>query len=265
MVQSGAIRIGIGGWSYEPWRGTFYPDDLPKTRELEFAAQALTAIEINSTFYRSQFETTFAKWRDATPDGFVFALKAPRYATSRKALAEAGESVTRFARSVTPLGAKLGPINWQFPPTKRFDPEDFAAFLDLLPPREGDTPLRHAVELRHESFLDAEAVRLARKRGVAIVRAVDSPHPEIADLTADFAYLRLMGTSEAEPRGYSEADLDARAARLQALAKGEVKAPSLLTEPSGEIPKEVFCFIIGGHKVRNPDTAQALISRVGRP
>ncbi len=263
MGAQGAIRIGIGGWSFDPWRGPFYPDGLPKTRELEFAAQALTAIEINSTFYRSQSEATFAKWRDATPEGFVFALKAPRYTTGRKALAEAGDSVTRFAESVAPLGAKLGPVNWQFPPTKRFDAGDFAAFLDLLPDRAGDRPLRHAVELRHESFADPKAVRLARARGVAIVRAMDAPHPEIADLTADFAYLRLMGTAEAEPLGYSDAALDERAARLETLARGETaEGPATLLPPEAPAPREVFCFVIGGGKVRNPAAAQALIARL---
>ncbi len=266
MSDRGAIRIGIGGWSYDPWRGAFYPDDLPRARELEFAARALTAIEINSTFYRSQSETTFAKWRDATPEGFVFALKAPRYTTSRKALAEAGDSVARFAESLAPLGARLGPVNWQFPPAKRFDAEDFAAFLALLPPKAGDLPLRHAVELRHESFRDAGPVRLARARNVAIVQALDSPHPEIADPTADFAYLRLMGTTEGPALGYSAPALDAHADRLRALAKGEApRGGTLLTDPVPPRPREVFCFVIGGRKVSNPAAAQALIERVGRP
>ena len=264
MTETGQIRVGIGGWNYAPWRQTFYPAGLPQKDELRHASSLLTAIEINGTFYRSQKPETFAKWRDETPEGFVFTLKAPRYATNRKVLAEAGESVERFLTGgVTELGEKLGPILWQLPETKRFEPEDFEAFLALLTPEVDGRRLRHAVELRHESFLSPEAVGLARSHGVAIVRAVDSRHPEIADLTADFAYLRMMGTREGEPLGYDEAALDAWADRLRGLAGGQPPAGAdLLAEPAAPGPRNVFCFVISGHKASNPAAALALIDRL---
>jgi uncharacterized protein YecE (DUF72 family) len=264
MAETGQIRVGIGGWNYAPWRDTFYPAGLAQKDELRHAASVLTAIEINGTFYRSQKPETFAKWRAAVPEGFVFTVKAPRYATNRKVLAEAGESVERFLTGgVTELGETLGPILWQFAETKRFDPDDFAAFLSLLAKEVDGRPLRHSVELRHESFRTAEMVALARRHGVAIVWATDSRHPEIADTTADFAYVRLMGTREGEPLGYDEAVLDRRADQLVALAGGTPPAGvELLAEPAGRGPTDVFCFVIGGYKASNPAAAQALIDRV---
>lgn len=264
VKKSGDIRVGIGGWNYAPWRKTFYPAGLTQKDELRYAAGLLTAIEINGTFYRSQKPETFAKWRDAVPDGFVFTVKAPRYATNRRVLAEAGESVERFLTGgVTELGDKLGPILWQFAETKRFDPDDFAAFLSLLAHEVDGRHLRHAVEMRHESFRTPEMVALARRHGVAIVWATDSRHPEIADLTADFAYVRLMGTSEGEPLGYDEAALDRRAAQLTALARGTPPSGvELLTEPASERPIDVFCFVISGYKASNPAAARALIERI---
>ena len=187
--------------------GSFYPVDLPKKRELAYMSRKLTSIEINGTFYRGQSRDSYAKWRDETPDGFVFALKGPRYATHRRVLAEAGESIERFvAGGVAELGDKLGPINWQFPPTKRFEADDFAAFLDLLPKSVEGRPLRHAVEVRHDSFRSPAFVALARDKGVAIVVAGDSEYPQIADPTAPFVYARIMGTTEKAPAGYSPAE-----------------------------------------------------------
>lgn len=259
------IRIGVGGWTFAPWRGRFYPADLPQKRELAYMAERLSAIEINGTFYRSQAPATFAKWRDETPEGFVFALKGPRYATSRRALAEAGESVSRFiASGVAELGDKLGPINWQMPPTKAFDPEDFAAFLALLPRETAGLRLRHAVELRHTSFACAEAVDLARRHGVAIVVAGDSQYPEIADPTTDFVYARIMGTQEGPAAGYDGAALDAWAERARAWARGEA-APGVAVrgEPTAlDGPREVFLFVISGHKAANPAAAEALVARL---
>jgi uncharacterized protein YecE (DUF72 family) len=264
MARTGVIRVGVGGWTYEPWRRTFYPEGLRQKDELAYAARRLTAIEINATFYRSQKPETFASWRDAVPEGFVFALKAPRYATNRKVLAEAGDSVGRFANSATELGDRLGPILWQLAPTKHFDPEDMAAFLALLPGRAGGLDMRHAVELRHGSFRCSEMVELARRRGVGIVWALDSPYPQIADPTADFAYLRLMGTREDAPFGYDEATLDVRAEQLRALARGEPPASVELLAPAADrTSRDVFCFVISGHKARNPAAAMALIERVG--
>jgi uncharacterized protein YecE (DUF72 family) len=166
------IRIGIGGWTYEPWRGTFYPAGLTQKRELEYASRRLTSIEINGTYYGSQKSESFAKWHDETPDDFVFALKGPRFTTNRRVLSEAGESIDRFfAGGVMELKEKLGPINWQFMPTKTFDPADFEGFLKRLPKRVEGRAIRHAVEVRHESFRTAEFVALARDHGVAIVIA----------------------------------------------------------------------------------------------
>jgi len=203
--KAGQIRIGIGGWTFDPWRGTFYPEGLVQKRELEYASRKLTTIEINGTFYGSQKPSTFAKWHDETPDDFVFSLKAPRFATNRRVLAEAGESVERFlASGVLELKNKLGPINWQFAPTKQFDADDFEAFLDLLPHKVDGREIRHALEVRHESFRDEAFVALARKHGVAIVMAGDSKYPQIADVTAKFVYARVMGTTEQFAQGYDD-------------------------------------------------------------
>lgn len=259
------IRIGIGGWTFEPWRGTFYPPGLPQKRELEHASRQLTSIEINGTFYGSQKPESFAKWHDETPDGFVFALKGPRYATNRRVLAEAGESVERFLTGgLLELKDKLGPINWQFAGTKKFDPEDFANFLKLLPKSVEGRAIRHAVEVRHDSFRTPEFVDLARAHGVAVITAADSDYPQIADPTADFIYARIMGTGEAEVTGYSGAALDAWADRARAWAAGGV--PHDLATV-GDAPKangrDVFLYVISGFKERNPAAAMALIERLG--
>lgn len=248
-MMVGRIRIGVGGWTYAPWRGGFFPQGLPHKGELAFAAARLTSIEVNGTFYRSQKPETFARWREETPEDFVFALKAPRFAVNRRVLAEAGESVTRFiASGVTELGDKLGPINWQFPPTKAFDADDFAAFLDLLPERVGARGLRHAVELRHPTFEDPAAVEMARARGVAVVLAGDSAHPRIEAEAADFVYVRIMGTTDAHEAGYSPAAVEAWAGRARAWSAGE---------------RDVFLYVIGGHKAKNPAAALALIASAG--
>ena len=216
--MTGKIHIGIGGWTYAPWRGTFYPTDLTQKRELEYAAARLSSIEINGTYYGSQKPESFERWRDETPDGFVFAVKGPRFATNRRVLAEAGPSIERFFDSgVMRLGEKLGPVNWQFMSTKKFDPEDFAAFLALLPKTVEGRAIRHAVEVRHDSFRAPEFVALARAHGVAVVTAGGSDFPQIADATAPFAYLRIMGTTGTEPAGYSDAALEVWAARLRAI------------------------------------------------
>lgn len=265
----GRIRVGIGGWTYQPWRETFYPQGLAKKRELEYAASRLTTIEVNGTYYRSQTHATFARWRDETPEGFVFALKAPRFATNRRILAEAGTSIERFVASgLTELGDKLGPINWQFLPTKRFEAEDFAAFLALLPKSLDGRPLRHAVEVRHSSFRDARFVALAREHGVAIVVAgdSDSDHPQIADVTAPFVYLRIMGTVPDEASGYSPDALEAWAARAEAFARGRPPPDldSLEEAPPDGHGRDLFLYVIGGHKAANPAAAMALIERLDR-
>lgn len=261
----GAIRVGVGGWTFEPWRGPFYPDGLAQKRELEFASRALTAIEINGTYYGSQKPESFARWREETPEGFVFTVKGPRFATNRRVLAEAGPSIERFVQSgVTELREKLGPVNWQFLSTKRFEPADFDAFLALLPRQADGLVLRHAVEVRHESFRSPDCVAIARRHGVAIVCAGDGEFPQIADVTAPFVYARIMGTTEDQPAGYPPAALDRWAKRARAWASGKVPtglAPAL-AEPAEAVPRDVFLFVISGAKVRNPAAAQALVERL---
>src|SRR4249920_1182065 len=193
--SSPAIRVGIGGWTFEPWRDNFYPAGWPQGRELEYASRKLTAIEINGTYYSSQKPETFAKWRDETPDGFLFSLKANRFATNRRVLAEAGESVQRFIDSgLAELAHKLGPIVWQFAPTKRFDPLDFEAFLKLLPDKVSGHKLRHVLDVRHESFRTPEYLALARRHGAATVFTDSDDYPPIPDVTGSFVYVRMMRT-----------------------------------------------------------------------
>ena len=263
--DAGEIRIGVGGWTYEPWRGTFYPEGLPQKRELEHASRQLTSIEINGTYYGSQKPASYAKWHDETPDDFVFSLKAPRFAMNRTVLAEAGATITRFFNSgLTELKEKLGPINWQFLPTKKFEPADFEAFLTLLPREIAGRPLRHAVEVRHESFRTPGFIALAHKFGVAVVIAGDSSYPQIADLTAPFVYARIMGTKATETNGYSEASLKRWAARAHAWASGSRPDDLDYVEAraGNDEPRDVFLYVISGHKVHNPAAAVSLIKRL---
>jgi uncharacterized protein YecE (DUF72 family) len=257
-----SIYIGIGGWVYESWRDNFYPAKLPQKRELEYAAGKLTAIEVNGTYYGSQKPESFRKWHDETPDGFVFTLKGPRFATNRRVLAEAGDSIARFVDSgITELKDKLGPINWQFMATKKFDAADFAAFLALLPQTVGGRALRHAVEVRHDSFRDAAFVKMCREHGVAIIAGCDSDFPCIADVTADFVYARLMGTAAKEKAGYAPAAIRAWAARAKDWEKGGAPKDLELVAPAApKKPRDVFLFVISGAKEKNPAAAQALIA-----
>ena len=248
--MAGTIRAGIGGWTFEPWRGVFYPEGLTQKRELEFASRALTSIEINGTYYSGFKIDTWMKWRDETPEDFVFAVKASRFCTNRKVLAEAGESVGRFLdQGLTALGPKLGPINWQFMATKKFDPVDFEGFLKLLPKEKDGVRLRHALEVRSPTFETQEFYDLAAKYGAAIVYAVDDESPtwpRIDQPTADFTYARLMSSREDEPTGMTSAELDAVADQTKAWAKRG----------------DVFAYFISGAKVRNPAAAQALIEKL---
>lgn len=258
------IHVGIGGWTFAPWRGGFYPDKLAQKRELEYAASKLTSIEINGTYYGSQKPESFARWHDETPEGFVFALKGPRFTTNRKVLAEAGESVERFlASGVLELKDKLGPINWQLAPTKSFDAEDFGRFLALLPKTVDGRAIRHAVEVRHASFRDPECIAAAREHGVAIVMAGDSEYPVIADVTAPFVYARIMGTREDEEAGYAPAALDSWARRARQWAQGEAAEGLETVAPAPKAAaRDVFLYVISGAKVRNPHAAMALIARL---
>ena len=264
--DEGTVRIGIGGWTFAPWRGVFYPDALPHAQELSFASRQLTSIEINGTFYRTQTPATYRKWAAETPDGFVFSLKGPRFATNRRVLAEAGESVTRFLNSgVLELGGRLGPLLWQFAPTKRFDPVDFGAFLELLPKTLEGRKLRHVVEVRHDSFRTPEFVALLRKFEIAVVFAEHASYPALADVTTDFVYARLQKGEDTIETGYPAKALDAWAKRLRAWAQGNEPAdlPKADTDHVAAVtPREVFAYVIHEGKVRAPAAAMALIERL---
>ena len=263
MAQA-PIYVGVGGWDYDPWRETFYPAGLPKARQLEHMAGRLTAIEINATYYKLQKPELFARWAKAVPDGFKFAIKGSRYCSNRKVLGEGGEAVQRFcAQGLTELGPKLGPLLWQFMTTKKFDPEDFQAFLDLLPRSQDGVELRHVVEPRHESFQDPIFVAMAREAGVGIVYADADDHPCIADVSGELVYARLQRTRAEEKLGYSAKELDRWAEVAKAWARGE-SPPGMpyAAEPAGLVPRETHVFIISGAKERNPLAAEALIGRL---
>lgn len=262
-----AIRVGIGGWTYAPWRGVFYPEGLAHARELEYASRQLTAIEINGTYYSTQKPSTFAKWRDETPEGFVFSLKASRYATNRRELAGAKDSIHRFLHSgVAELGPKLGPVVWQFAPTKVFSPDDFGAFLELLPDKLDGLPLRHALDVRHPSFACGEYVELARRHRAATVFTDSDDYPAIADRTGDFVYARLMRASAAYKAGYAPKALDAWADRLRAWARGadpaDLPRAGQKTPAGAARPQDVYAYFINGAKERAPAAARAMIERL---
>jgi uncharacterized protein YecE (DUF72 family) len=257
-----SIFVGVGGWVYEPWRDNFFPKGLPQKRELEYASTHLTAIEVNGTYYGSQKPESFRRWHAETPKGFVFTVKGPRFATNRRVLAEAGGSIEKFFESgVTELKEKLGAVNWQFMATKKFDPADFETFLKLLPKKFDGQAIRHAVEVRHDSFKDKAFVTLCRKHDVAIVFGADSEFPLIADVTADFIYARIMGTQAKEKLGYPPAILKKWAERASDWEKGaSPKADMLLAPAAAKKKRDVFLFVISGAKERNPAAAQAIIA-----
>jgi uncharacterized protein YecE (DUF72 family) len=259
------IRVGIGGWVFAPWRGAFYPKGLVQARELAHASRSVTSIEINGTFYRTQKPDSFRKWADETPDDFVFSLKGPQFATNRRVLAEAGPSIERFfASGVLELKSKLGPVLWQMTPTKRFDPEDFTAFLALLPQRLDGKPIRHVVEVRHESFVTPAFIALLRKFSVAVALVDSAKHPLFADVTSDFVYARLQRTEDKVKTGYQPAVLDAWAKRAKLWESGG--APDDLKTIAGYAPaksqRDVFLYMISGAKVRAPAAAMALIEKL---
>jgi uncharacterized protein YecE (DUF72 family) len=247
-MSRGKIRVGIGGWSFEPWRGVFYPPGLRQKDELSYAASQMTAIEINSTYYSTQSPKSFANWAVAAPDGFEFSAKASRFCTNRKILAEAGPSIEKYiGQGLAELGNKLGPIVWQFAFTKKFDPQDFGAFLELLPEKLEGQKLRHALDVRNVSFDDRAFIELARSKGMAIVHNDHPEYPLIEADTADFACARVMQAQEELEAGYTEADLDHWADKAQKWA----------TEG-----RDVYLFFIGAAKVRNPAAARAVIERL---
>ncbi|HEY6135947.1 MAG TPA: DUF72 domain-containing protein [Rubrivivax sp.] len=265
MATRAAVRVGVGGWTFEPWRDNFYPKGWPKGRELEYASRRLSAIEVNGTYYSSQRPATFAKWRDETPDDFVFSLKASRFATNRRVLAEAGESVERFVNSgIAELAQKLGPIVWQFAPTKRFDAADFEAFLKLLPAQVQGLALRHVLDVRHASFECAEYLALARRYRVATVFTDSDDYPSFADVTGDFIYTRMMRTDASLPEGCTPQVFDQLAACAEVWREGSEPTglPRVEAAPPPVAPRDVFMFFISGAKEKAPAAAMALKRRL---
>ncbi len=261
---TGRVRTGMGGWTYVPWRGLFYPDDLVQKRELEYASRQVSTIEINGTYYRSPGIDIYRRWAAETPEGFVFSVKAPRHIVQSRALAGTGERIGRFLDGAVGLGDRLGPVLWQFLPTRRFDPDDMAAFLDLLPDRHGGLALRHAVEVRHDSFMDPAWLALARQRGVATVFTDSPDHPSFADITGPFVYARLMRSRAKEANGYPSRELKAWATHAGAWQAGE--DPSDLPHVGDALApgptRDVFVYFISAAKERNPAAAVALGKRV---
>ena len=265
-AKSGEIRIGIGGWTFEPWRGEFYPKGLPHAQELAYASQRLTSIEVNGTFYRTQTPATFRKWASEVPAGFIFAIKGPRFATNRRVLAEAGDSIKRFLDSgVTELGEHLGPLLWQFAPTKKFDAADFGAFLELLPDKFGGRALRHVIEVRHDSFCTPEFIALLRRFGMAVAYTDHVKYPNIADVTGDFVYARLQRGKDTVPTAYPPKELDTWSGRLELWAQGKapVDLPCVSPTPKQKAaPRDVFAYVIHEGKIRAPAGAMELINRL---
>jgi len=247
-MSEGTIRIGIGGWNFPPWRGVFYPDKLPQAKECEYATRAMSAIEINATFYGRQKPASWANWEKIAPAGFQFAIKGSRYCVSRSKLAESADSIANFfGQGFEVLGPKLGPILWQFAKFKRFDRDDIAAFIDLLPGTLGGITLRHAIEPRHKSFDDPAFFELCRARNIAVVLDDSDEYPAIEADTADFAYARLQRMSEDVLTGYDDAALDGFATRACEWRKRG----------------DSYIFMINGAKVRAPAAALALRDRLG--
>jgi uncharacterized protein YecE (DUF72 family) len=267
MAKQGQIRVGIGGWTFEPWRGVFYPKGLPHARELQYASEHVTTIEINGTFYRTQTPATFTKWAEETPEGFVFSVKGPRYAVNRRVLAEAGDSIKRFLDSgPLMLGDKLGPLLWQFAATKKFDPVDFGKFLELLPGKLDGRRLRHVVEVRHASFCTPEFIAMLREFDTPVVYAEHDSYPGIADPIGDFVYARLQKGQDSIETAYPPKALDAWAKGAAEWAKGGVPKGLELTDPKHKpkaVPRDVFVYFIHEGKVRAPAAAMAMIERLG--
>ena len=264
-AKTGKIYTGIGGWTFEPWRGVFYPDGLPHAKELQYASSHLTSIEINGTFYRTQTPATYRKWASEVPDGFVFSVKGVRYVTNRSVLAEAGDSLKKFMDSgVLELGDKLGPLLWQFNPTKKFNEADFGKFLELLPPELDGRKLRHVIEVRHDSFKTPAFIALLRQFNAGIVYSEHETYTEIADVTSDFVYARLQKGKDTLKTCYPPKELDAWADRLKTWAQGGQPddLPRIDSKDAPKKPRDVFAYVIHEGKVRAPAGAMELIERL---
>jgi uncharacterized protein YecE (DUF72 family) len=265
MATAGEVRVGVGGWVFEPWRGVFYPKGLKHADELGYASRHVTSIEINSTYYSSQKPESFAKWAAATPEGFKFSVKASRFCTNRKVLGDGAESIGKFlGQGITELGDRLGPILWQFMATKKFDPDDFEAFLKLLPAKQDGLALSHVMEVRNAGFADPAFVALCRKYGAAICVSENENYPLIADVTADFVYARLLMGSDEIETGYPPADLDAWTERFKTYAAGGLPAdlaPVDETKPPRQV-RDVYAYVIHEGKIRAPRAAMEFLARL---
>lgn len=258
------IRVGIGGWVFVPWRDNFYPAGLVQRRELEYASRHVTAIEINGTYYGAQKPATYAKWRDETPDGFLFSAKAPKRIMATRALANTGGAVGEFVGGIAELGAKLGPLVWQFEQGLQIDRDQFTSFLDLLPKQINGRPLRHVLDVRDRAFIDDAYLSLARHHGMATVFTDSPDHPSFADVTADFVYARLMRARTDIATGYADAELAQWALRAKIWAGGGEPDDLPHIGPSAVVAgaRDVFVYFISAAKERNPAAAMALIERL---
>ena len=267
-MKKGRVYVGIGGWTFAPWRGVFYPKGLPHAQELTYAAGRLTSIEVNGTFYRTQSAKTYRKWASEVPGDFVFSLKGPRFAVNRRVLAEAGDSIKRFVDSgIAELGARLGPLLWQFAPTKKFDAADFGAFLELLPDKIGALPLRHVVEVRHDSFCTPDFTALLRQFNMPVVYAEHATYPAIPDVTGDFVYARLQKGKDSIKTCYPPKALDEWAKRLDLWAQGKAPADLAPIDPKKKAtakPRDVFVYFIHEGKVNAPAGAMETIKRLSK-
>jgi uncharacterized protein YecE (DUF72 family) len=265
MTQSGRIRCGIGGWTFEPWRGVFYPAKLSQKRELEYASRHLTTIEINGTYYSSFKPDSWAKWRESTPPGFKFSVKASRFCVNRKKLTDGAQSIGFFMnQGLEELQDRQGPILWQFMATKKFDYDDFAGFFDLLPKTLNGQKLQHVIEVRNATFANEKFVGLCRDHGLAICNSENENYPFIPDVTAEVIYLRLLSASDEIPTGFEARDLDMWAERFKAYAQGQVPAGYTPFDRNAlpPSPRDVYAYVIHEGKVRAPAAAMAFIERV---
>jgi uncharacterized protein YecE (DUF72 family) len=287
MARLGEVRIGVSGWTYAPWRGRFYPKGLPHNQELTHVGSVFSSVEINGTFYSMQRPDTFAGWAAATPDDFVFAVKGPRYLTHMKRLREPVAPLANFiASGLLRLGTKLGPILWQLPPSFRFDAARLEAFFKLLPrdtqaaaafgrrhdrrlkarawlQSDARRPMRHAVEVRHESFRDPAFIELLRKHDIALVCADTVEWPLLMDLTSDFVYCRLHGSRELYRSGYSDAEIERWAKRIRAWRDGKsMRDGTFVGTPAKPVPRDVFVYFDNTDKLKAPHDAQALMRRL---
>lgn len=260
------IRVGIGGWTYVPWRNNFYPAGLVQRRELEYASRHVTAIEINGTYYGAQKPAIYAKWRDEAPDGFLFSAKAPKRIMGSRALAKTGPQIEDFVGGIAELGDKLGPLVWQFEQGKKIETEDFSSFLELLPKKANGRALRHVLDVRDPAFVDSGFLALARRHGMATVFTDSDDYPSFADLTADFVYARLMRTQSGIDTGYPGKELKRWAARVRLWASGGEPDDLPRIAPPAQKPakqRDVFLYFISAAKERNPAAAMALLRELG--